>query len=259
MNDSHDIPPPTENCKHKSLAAAAAELAAQGLPIFPCLANKRPATAHGFKDAVTDPDAARRLFLDTSGAALIGMPTGPASGLSVVDIDPQAVLWLRQNWRLLPDTREHKTPRGGYHLLFKHSEGLRNSAGKIRGAVDIRGEGGYVIMPPSPGYTVVHDGPLLDFPKWILRRLARQSKKDTVIDKIRDGPADIARLADFVGRSRPGERNARLFWAACRLGEKGAGAAQGMLVQAALGCGLDPVEAWQTVNSGIQSGKRGHE
>src|SRR5690242_4289138 len=75
---------------------AAIELAlgivALGFPVFPCGANKRPAIGegerwgHGFHDATTDPDTVRAMF-SRENAVLVGVPTGPRSGIVVVDVD----------------------------------------------------------------------------------------------------------------------------------------------------------------------------
>ena len=83
------------------------------------------------------------------------MPTGAASGISVIDIDvnngKQGNNWKLQNADKLGVTRIASTPSGGYHYYYQHPDGLRNSQG-IDGCVDIRGEGGYVIHAASPGY-----------------------------------------------------------------------------------------------------------
>jgi hypothetical protein len=55
-----------------------------GLPVFPCLPCKRPATPHGFKDATSDPDCICRFDWHDR---LIGVPTGQVSGLAVLDVD----------------------------------------------------------------------------------------------------------------------------------------------------------------------------
>ncbi|MCA3377613.1 MAG: bifunctional DNA primase/polymerase, partial [Roseomonas sp.] len=55
-------------------------------PVFPCSGDKRPLTQGGFKAATRDPAEIRRLF-SRLGAALIGVPTGAASGFFVVDCD----------------------------------------------------------------------------------------------------------------------------------------------------------------------------
>ena len=45
---------------------------------------------------------------------------------------------------------------------------IRNSKGRIAPGVDVRGTGGYVIVPPSEGYTIKHNGPLADMPQWLV-------------------------------------------------------------------------------------------
>ena len=59
---------------------------AEDYPVFPCDSKKRPVCQGGFKAATQDPDEIERLFA-ISGAALIGIPTGEVSGVSVIDID----------------------------------------------------------------------------------------------------------------------------------------------------------------------------
>src|SRR5580692_3561193 len=68
------------------LSAGALCLAAEGLAVFPCRIDKRPATPQGFKDAVRHPDAVRELFGRFPGQ-LVGIATGTPSKLAVLDID----------------------------------------------------------------------------------------------------------------------------------------------------------------------------
>ena len=64
--------------------------------------------------------------------------------------------WETRRAAQLGKTRIHSTLSGGRHYLFRHADGVRNGAGKLAPGIDVRGEGGYVIMPPSPGYSVIH-------------------------------------------------------------------------------------------------------
>jgi hypothetical protein len=153
---------------------AAALLISARWPVFACDQTKRPITPRGFKDATRDAAEIRRQF-SKPGADMIGVPTGAASGFFVVDVDIKngapGMAWLSANrWRLLPETRWHETRSGGVHLLFKMPEGrtIRNSASKIAPGIDIRGDGGFVIVPPSPGYTLQHRAPIEPAPAWLL-------------------------------------------------------------------------------------------
>lgn len=122
---------------------AALKYAAAGIPVFPCRKDKKPFTAHGFKDATTDPVQIRVWFAKWP-TAMVAMPTGEASGYDVVDVDKTGALPMRQP-KGAPKAR---TPSGGFHLFFP-ANGLRNSEDKGGTNVDVRGEGGYVILPPS--------------------------------------------------------------------------------------------------------------
>ena len=127
----------------------ALRLAQKGNAVFPCDNDKRPFTAHGFKDASTDPDVIRRWWTRWPDA-LIGVPTGIK--FCVVDVDLQHA--EAQEWygkANLPVTRTHVTRSGGRHLLFGHMMSSRCSASKIWKHVDTRGLGGYIIWWPAKG------------------------------------------------------------------------------------------------------------
>jgi hypothetical protein len=128
--------------------------------------NKTPACPRGFH-AACQGDALDDLFRRYPGG-LIGVPTGPASGFSVLDIDmPKGGdVWLNENRARLPQTRMHETQSGGAHFLFKHKAGLKCSTSKIAAGVDVRAEGGYIIYWPADGYGFV-DHPLADWPTWL--------------------------------------------------------------------------------------------
>jgi Bifunctional DNA primase/polymerase, N-terminal len=140
--------------------------AATGGPRFPCRetepGRKRPYTARGFLDASCDPSRIERWWRQWPNA-LVGMPTGAASGLVVLDIDvkdPTANGFdsLEDLGIVLPETPTVHTASGGLHLYFTnptHRE-LRCSAGLLGAGLDIRANGGYVIVP-SEGSGYVWD------------------------------------------------------------------------------------------------------
>ena len=162
---------------------AALALAATGLPVFPCNSLKRPLIKGGkeFSNASTVPDRIRDMWeLAGAAAQLIGIPTGPASGFDVLDVDPRhnGDAWEIENNDRLGETRMHSTPSGGRHYLFHHADGVRNiQDGKtIAPGIDVRGAGGYVCFPPSPGYNVIHEADIAEWPNWLLplvRKIAR--------------------------------------------------------------------------------------
>jgi hypothetical protein len=89
------------------------------------------------------------------------MPTGEASGISVLDVDADGLAWF--DAQQLPLTRMHQTRSGGLHLLYRHPEGLRNSASAIAPGIDVRAEGGFVVWWAREGLPVC-DAPLADWP-----------------------------------------------------------------------------------------------
>lgn len=134
---------------------AALFYAGLGWKVFPCQPRgKVPATLHGVKDASADPAQVRRWWR-TMPDANIGLAAG-ASGLYVVDVDRDR--GGLAGWRELQ--RQHGfddltvtglTGGGGLHLVYAAPPGppLRNSAGKLGTGIDTRGDGGYIIVPPS--------------------------------------------------------------------------------------------------------------
>ena len=147
---------------------------AVGMPVFPCSANKQPCIARkdggkGLKDATTDLPEIERMFAHRN-AKLIGVPTGEASGWDALDLDYRhgARAFEEANRHRMPETRVHETQSGGRHLIFLHAPGVRNTASKIAPGVDVRGWGGYIIAPPSPGYRVISDAEPVHWPDWLL-------------------------------------------------------------------------------------------
>jgi hypothetical protein len=201
------------------LGEAAVLAAERGLAVFPCLPREKvPATRNGFKDAKRDVDAIRA-FWTRMPDANVGMPTGAGNGLLVVDIDGDDG-W--DSWHQLqdfhgevPDTLSVVTPRGGQHFYFRHpGREVSNTAGFPGPGIDIRGDGGYVLIPPSVGpggrrYEKDESVAPIDTPPWLikvlldgqLRRDAAMKSRDWaafIRDGAKKGQRDTA-MTSFVG------------------------------------------------------------
>jgi hypothetical protein len=129
----------------------------RGWQLLPCQPlAKRPITARGFRDATDDPArvaAWRRRWPDANWA----VATGAVSGVIVIDIDahhggPRALAALEARLGPLPAGPRVRTPHGGSHYFFAYPADGRPipcSAGRLGPGVDVRGDGGYVLVPPS--------------------------------------------------------------------------------------------------------------
>lgn len=113
--------------------------------------GKHPRTARGCLDASTDA-AQIRAWWERWSDANVGIATG--AGLVVIDIDPRSggddsIVDLRRSLGALPDTVEALTGGGGRHIYLAAPCEVRNSAGVLAPGIDVRGDGGYVVAPPS--------------------------------------------------------------------------------------------------------------
>jgi hypothetical protein len=133
-----------------SMKEAALQLLAKGLSIIPIGSDKKPLIPwKEYQTCFPTEEKVESWFLKFP-KAMIGIVTGEVSGLLVIDCDSEAA--YRKVQELLPDsflTCIAKTPRG-YHiyLVYPKGQSIGNAAGIMPG-VDLRGEGGYVIAPPS--------------------------------------------------------------------------------------------------------------
>lgn len=157
---------------------AALKIASTGKPVFPCRPDKSPYTPRGFKDASIDPGRVNAFWNKYPNAKQIGMPTGRRSSVFVMDVDRLDALGELEHE--LPETLTIRTPSGGLHLYFEHVDGLTNSPGALPQGIDIRGEGGYVIVPPSPGYRTEREAPIAAAPNWLLEKLREKPASSPV-------------------------------------------------------------------------------
>lgn len=151
--------------------AAALSYAARGWPVFPvhsirergtqCTCGRRdcgspgkhPRTENGLKDATTDERTIRGWWQRWPDA---GVAIATGRGLVVVDIDvhkggDDSYVDARRALGDVPDTVEVITGSGGRHIYLAAPEGVavRCSAGQLGPGLDVRGDGGYVVAPPS--------------------------------------------------------------------------------------------------------------
>lgn len=116
--------------------------------------GKHPRTRTGVKSATTDEEMIRRWW-EADPEANIGIATGAESGIWVLDVDEKSggydsLVELMIRYGEFGDTWQAYTGGGGMHIYFRHP-GLTvsNAVGKVARGIDVRGDGGYVVAPPS--------------------------------------------------------------------------------------------------------------
>jgi len=184
----------------------------RGKLTFPC-EGKRPLTRRGFKDATTDP---RMIHMWRSRWPLsnIGMPTGERSGVWVLDVDrPEALDELEARIGRLPATARVRTPRGGLHLYFRHVGGVTNSPGGLPAGIDVRGEGGYVLVPPSAGYSWEDRSPAVEAPPELVELVREKGPKAEA-----KPPASTRAIAGE--KFHEGQRNTAMFFEVLNLKDR---------------------------------------
>ena len=258
----------------RELASAAWLLADSKIPVFPCAPRgKQPLTLHGFHDASTD--------LTTVGEwwhrwpdANIGVPTGSVSGVDVVDVDVHVggagfgaferarTAGLVNGWAWLV-----RTPSGGIHAYFPRCGAVEQRSWQVPGAhVDFRGDGGYIIAPPSRVAAAdgqSHSYELIAVAQHRVEPVDAAGLRALLEPPPRTRPPSDPtlagvppeKLADWVASRPEGARNHGLFWAACRMVEDGHpfDTTRDLLGEAARVAGLSEHEAATTIRSAYRT------
>lgn len=255
------------------LADAAAAYATAGVAVFPCVpGGKRPLTVHGFHDASADPGQVARWW-GRVPAANIGIPTGIL--VNVLDIDVHAagtgfpILRALQQQGLVGGWGHAvRSPSGGLHLYYPADPAWRLSSwSRGRARVDFRGTGGYIIAPPSTittdrgnrGYEVIALGKKLHpVDADAIREFLTPKPEHTTraaLDSSLVQDASVERIVEWVALLPEGNRNAGLFWAACRFAEAGVSErdTSAALEPAATRAGLESREITSTIRSARRS------
>lgn len=211
----------------------------------------------------------------------IGLATGP-SGLCVLDFDaaksPQeksGIEAFREAYpsRKLPGTYTVRTAGGGWHLYYRRSADLRNTASKLAERVDTRANGGYVVAPGSKMdgglYVAAHQTAaalidVADLPQWIVKALDDRPVVRSDVKPKGDSTAyALAALrgeCEALANTGEGGRNHaanRAAWNVSRFvarEELDQDAAEEALLAAAEECGLSAREAYNAIRSGMTRG-----
>lgn len=221
-----------------ALLKAALQYATQGWPVIPCQPlEKRPLTSHGVKDATTDP-AMIRAWWEKWPTANVAVATGRPSGLWVLDVDGrEGDMSLSQleheHSRLITEVLV-KTPNSGRHLYFVLTPGVEigNRTG-IRPGLDVRGTGGYVLVPPStlsegeyralPSMTPI----LTEAPLWIVE-IMKPTEQVNLAEDTAKTIASAPRATESPDNSSVVER-ARRYLAECAPAIQGSGGHNALL------------------------------
>jgi hypothetical protein len=227
---------------------------------------------HGKDQASTDP-AVITSWWASCPRANVGIRTGAVSGLVVLDIDGPAG---RATLRSLVErhgrfpTAWVRTGSGGWHAYLAHpGVPVANSVRRLGDGLDVRGDGGSVVAPPSLHvaggqyrWQAAPPSELPPMPAWLVELVTPPPPPPPCPVRLEVGvtpyvAAAIEGEARDVAEAPRGQRNNRLFRAACRLGEfVSAGmlseaSVTAVLVAAAADAGLGEREARATIRSGI--------
>jgi hypothetical protein len=251
----------------------ALKFASRGWHVFPVQARgKHPLTQTGFREATDDPGQIARWW-EKWRTANIGIACG-ASQIVVVDVDlphgPESIRALDVH---LPATLTQRTGSGGTQFFYKAPAWpLHNTAGRLPGVgkllgVDLRADGGYVVVPPSihpsgNAYEWVHNVWPEPCPDWLREAEKPRPAPEPYPKRVGDAYADAALDGECrkVQYALSGNRNNTLNEAAFALGQLIASGVldettvRERLTTAALHVGLDEREAAVTITSGLRAG-----
>ena len=235
--------------------------------------------------ATTDPDEIHRRFEGKPDLG-IGIPTGPESGLLALDVDTEAghgadghstlMRLLRENRAAgrLGQTVRTKTPSKGNHIILKYplDRVIGSDAGKVGHGLDHRGDGGYIVVPPTKRPDGAYswdkspdDYEIADPPEWLMDLMAPQEpqeprKEDLVEPSNRWAETALTAEAMKLWATPEGQRNHALNSAAFSLGQIIAGGGlerakvEAELRYMAEEIGLEADEITKTIKSGIEAG-----
>ena len=188
---------------------AAADLAKAGYPVFPVNRDKNPTVEGGFYAATTDASQVAEWIMEGHEHHDVAFATGIVSGVVVLDADtPEAVARMEADY----GTPTVRTRRGA-HWYFRHPRNGKVRSRKAAEGLDCKGDGGYVVAPPSRHRTWVNGIPdptaLHVLPAEFHKRTARSTADEgtSVQEELREKAAEA--IARHVKNITPGSDNGR--------------------------------------------------
>lgn len=129
----------------------------------------------------------------------VGIVTGKISGITVIDIDVKHA--EKTPLETFPATYTVRTPSGGYHLYYAYTESVHTCANQFPEYpyVDIRNDGGYVVAPPSEGYTVETQMPIQRFPTHLFKTTTKKKKGLRYLTDVGTGGRNNS-MAQVIGK-----------------------------------------------------------
>jgi hypothetical protein len=279
------------------ILTAALAYAARGVAVFPA----RPDQKSSYKSAEYSDGRAWGMTRDAGEIcrdfmrwpkARIGIPTGAGNRIIVIETDtPQGhgvdgaitLAELEAKHGPLPVTLQAISPSGSIHRYFRHpgpDSKIKTTASELGAGIDVRGDGGMVIAPPSVNldgraYRWINRNPIAAMPAWLVDLTREKPRPAPSIsqravagiwrpfnDPNRYGMAALDREIEAVANAAPGGRNAALNRASFSLHQLVAGAeldggvVRHRLIDASTANGLVADDGLPSVLATIESGMR---
>jgi putative DNA primase/helicase len=220
-----------------AMLEAALHWARLGVAVFPLRGErehlKKPRIAGGFDSASLERSQIERWWGQWPTAGIGGATGSCGAWVLDIDLDKGGLVSLRQLERqhgALPPTRTVRTGGGGLHLWFAMPDRSITNRAKVRDGIDVRGTGGYVVLPPSPhesgrSYVLEDDRAPVPAPDWLVELVTSKRHAQALTPasaiaagvaalELGDRPGDRQRIAGMVraavqriGEATEGSRN----------------------------------------------------
>lgn len=173
-----------------TFSEAALRYAALGLAVIPLRPKDKMPMFDNWPEIATADKGLVSRWWQQNPMANVGIATGQKSRVFVLDVDVlkggrDSYDDMLNKHGQFPDTWHQITGSGGFHLFFRYPNFRVGNAAGIFPGIDIRGDGGQVVAPPSihpNGRRYVWDSidqieqmPLAEAPGWLLDTLQNRS------------------------------------------------------------------------------------
>ncbi len=231
-------------------------------PVFPC-EGKIPLIKNWCADASTDPEV-HKMWADLFRGRLTcwGIPTGPTTGIYVLDVDVKGNGFESLKAFPVPQTMFQHTPSGGAHFIFKYpNDGQRHgSRVKFLPGLDTRGDGGYICFYGA------EPAPIAEVPPWLMEKMTTKAAPPAAGEAVKVAPEIAAGMIqsslDAIREAPEGESNNVLNIESFKVGQLCASGsvtreyAEAALLRAARERGKPEYESKRTIESGLDGGAK---